>query len=213
MLLAPSPSLLVNMRPAFTKYDLRDAGLLKAVFKAQSCLADPFRGVSATNFTHPCCVHNSPAVVLPKVLSAFSDFISSVISVRAQKQMIGADAWRVVTSVQDRHSTWSKVNDPRVTVGAAGFPKLSVPITVSAAAPCPTPGAVDRDLRPELAQASTCIRTKQTRVIAAPRTKRRLTLFTEPCYFESTQGVNLRYRFANWSGSFAVQPAFGPFVF
>lgn len=145
-------------------------------------------------------------------LSALLSTVLHVVRGGPQKQMIGTDAVTnvaFVTYVQVV-GNWTEVNYPRGSVGLFVFfltnSKDTVTIVAYSARPEPA-GLGLINFGPESSFRSLSFSDSKTRAITelsalVRRVKARFARFT--CYCVTSQDVNLRDRFANWSGPLAT---------
>lgn len=180
----------------------------------------PSRYIRIANLTHDSLSDHGHRVVFAPVIVPTFLAVLHVIGRRSKIKMIRTHTWRVVAFVQNLQV----VGDRAV----SAFPRdlmrwanaaFAVAVLILEASPKP---ACLRffDSRPKpnyrsgaVLRVVALLRTKSVSIFARPTNERVSTSLASVCYFRSSQGVNLRDRFANWLGSFAVQPAFEPFVF
>jgi hypothetical protein len=177
------------------------------------------RDVFSANLPHDNFVNNNHRVLSASQRASLRDHIGTVISSSSQKQVRGVYARRVVTTMQYAQAIWDwavRVN-PRYLVRRT-YAGLPIAALMFRANPKPathrfidtTPKTIKRTL--SVFRVIT-LRRAVSVFIARPTHKRDAAGFTCVWYFKSSQDVNLRYRFADWLGSFIASTAREPFLF
>lgn len=204
------------MFPDTVKNNLRNSGLFKAVFVRKALLSYSTFTVAPADISNLFRVDYCHSVRLARWVPAFADHVVVIIGIGSKEQMLRSYTGRVIALVQHLYSFWDRtaMDFPRETMGSSGamvviIPDSAVSVFIGVSCPRPAlPGFVDLIPEPFKQWKPTAfVGTEAPRMISAPRMKRVSAALAEPCYFKSTQGVNLHDRFANWLGSFGVVSA------
>lgn len=141
------------MLPAIPPHDVSNHGLTNAVFLGQSCLCDSTLCVALPYLLHLLRTELRVVTSFAVQIAAFAHHIVSVVFMRAQKQMIGANASAHVAAMQDkkifRYRTASQfiANAVRVLILAVDGKKAVTPVAAYAS---PQPATISFiHLRPE----------------------------------------------------------------
>lgn len=202
---------LINMFPTFFQNYLRDTGLAKSVLSAKHGLVNSALLVSLANLSYQTLSHYCHAVVFPTQGAAFGYTVRRIFLVGSKKQMVRSYAGRIIAPMKHAKviRNWTIVQEPRKTMSAAQFVKAAVAVPVNSCRPDPTAVTLF-NVKPKSRisrNGAAFSGTEATGMITAPRAKRISASFAKTCYFESSQGANLRNRFVNWLGSFSVVSA------
>lgn len=179
------------------------------------------RSISSANLANLRLRENRHRMRFPDVVMTSLRSVFHVLSWCSRVEMIRSYAWRIIAVVQNAQAIgdWPVVSVfPCNPVGSPDA-RNAVPVLVKTACPNPAPlSFVDALPKPgngssPILSVITLARAIAISIFPRPSRKQRSASFASAWYFGSSQGVNLRNRFANWLGSFTAPTVCGPFVF
>jgi hypothetical protein len=176
------------------------------------------RNVFSANGANYTNVDNDHRMSLSFQRTSLCNHVGAIVGSCPKKQMSGITARWIVTAMKYAQAFWDRTVRERP-CDLMGGSDTCFPVTVvsSWSEPNPTPlGRFIYSLPKALNRAQPISRMVAVlRAVAisvsCPTLKRISANFANACYFGSSQGVNLRYRFANWLGSLDVNASREPF--
>lgn len=206
------------MSPCFAVHNGSNSGRAQAELRRERFHGDVSDSVKASDLNHAGSVYKRVRMSFTPRGSAFSDHIAVVIGCCSEKEMFRITAGRVIAFVANKLGSRNRPTKqfPSNTMRRAE-PGFAVTLSSQLPFPYPASGGL-LNLGPKafdrfISIAVVAIVRAVEIGISGPTKKLIAAGLAGSCYFGSNQGVNLRNRFANWVGSFGVQPSFEPFLF